>query len=134
MSTTEIAVFGLGWIVVVALAVFLDWAGNSQRGRFRPAGERTRGRAERQAVRQRWEADRDRRRRAALAASPTWRERRRAARTPTAPAAAMSEDDEAAVRRVLDRLARKEQDRGHGTDDAAPRAHLAPDPDPDRAA
>lgn len=113
LTTTSVAaisgaVFGGAWILLIALAILLDWLGNPQRGRFRPTGARARNRAERRAIKRDWAEERELRDRAALAASPTWWERRRQRRE-----APMTVDEAAAVQRVLDRMDPSGQDQGH---------------------
>lgn len=113
------AAFGAAWVLLVAVAILLDWLGNPQRGRFRPAGGVAQNRAERRALKRSWEDDRDRRDRAALAASPTRRERRRQQKAATA--ADLTAEEATAVARALARMnqgeqeldAQGEQDRGH---------------------
>jgi hypothetical protein len=113
------AVFGAAWVLLVAVAILLDWLGNPQRGRFRPAGGVARNRAERRALRRDWEHEQERRDRAALAASPTRRERRRQQKA--AAVADLTAEEATAVARALARMnqgeqeldAQGEQDRGH---------------------
>lgn len=106
------AAFGAAWVLLVAVAILLDWLGNPQRGRFRPAGGVAKNRAERRALERSWEDERDRRDRAALAASPTRRERRRQQKAAAA-AADLTAEEATAVARALARMNQGEQDRGH---------------------
>ncbi|MCU0272241.1 MAG: hypothetical protein MUE34_03320 [Acidimicrobiales bacterium] len=107
------AMFGAAWVLLVAVAILLDWLGNPQRGRFRPAGGVAQNRAERRALKRSWEDERDRRNRAALAASPTRRERRRQQKAAAAAAADLTAEETTAVARALARMNQDEQDRGH---------------------
>jgi hypothetical protein len=106
------AAFGAAWVLLVAIAILLDWLGNPQRGRFRPAGGVAQGRAERRALKRSWQDEQERRDRAALAASPTWRERRRQQKA-EATAADLTPEEATAVARALARMPQDEPERGH---------------------